>query len=1279
MKQFYRMFAPVILLISLLPLKGAGQEEAGGLFLSGKITTEQGSVDGTIIRMTRNGQPMKDYQVLPDGRFNLRFEFNNDYVLVFTRPENFPQKLTINTHVPNDVLRRDRKFPPFPVDISLFTEIKGIDRTFSENAIMKIFYSPSVDNFIPEIYYNNPQIKKLIDQAILQSQNVTREYDLLKRLTAAELAELKKEYDEFLVKAASEFDRGEYILSLGDYKAAGRIFPHEQYPKDRIAEINDLIAILGLQEELEKQTTEKYNQFIREADRQFTAREYPASRDNYSQALFLKPGDAYSTGRISEIDRLIAEAEQVRLLAEKQAAEQARLMAEQTAREAALQAEQARIEKQYQEAVASADQLFNLQQYSGSIEGYRNALKIKPGEPYPAQRIAEAEAIMAELTATQKAYNEAIATADKAFRQQQYRQARKGYEDALKIKSSEKYPEEMLDKIDAIEEEMMRLAEEKARLEAEKLAKEQAAREAAEAERIRLAEEKARIEAEKLAKEQAAREAAEAEKARLEAERIAREEAARLAAAAEKEKRYNETVALADDFFNRQQYARAITEYRNALKEKPGESYPQEKITESEKILADLAALQKAYDAAIAAGDKAFRQKQYGPARESFQQAQALKSEEKYPAEMVTRIDAIEAEQAKLAEEKVRLEAEKLAKEQAAREAAEAERIRLAEEKARLEAEKLAREQAAREAAEAEKARLEAERIAREEAARLAAAAEKEKRYNETVALADDFFNRQQYARAITEYRNALKEKPGESYPQEKITESEKILADLAALQKAYDAAIAAGDKAFRQKQYGPARESFQQAQALKSEEKYPAEMVTRIDAIEAEQAKLAEEKERLEAEKLAREQAARKAAEAERIRLAEEKARIEAEKLAKEQAAREAAEAERIRLAEEKARLEAEKLAREQAAREAAEAEKARLEAERIAREEAARLAAEAEKARQEEEKVRLAEENRNKEYARLIMLADQAFESKQLVLAASNYKNALLLKPNEIHPKNRLVSIDSLQVVQQNDEKYRHFLVAADAGMRSNEWEKARENYGKASEIKPEEEYPQRKIREIDEILQKLAQNNKGDAPVLPVTPVEQSAPSTGQGSGPGRTITDETSALYNGIIAMADQAFDEKSYNVSRAWYYKALAVKPGEPYPTGRIAEINRIIASLQLSQLEREFQGYIDKGDEAFRTDQLAVARGWYNRSLNIKSNDSYALSQIADIQMKVEERLQGNTENVFRKYIEEGDNAFRSKNYNIARVWYHRARELKPSDPLTGEKLENVRKALSGE
>ncbi len=448
------------------------------------------------------------------------------------------------------------------------------------------------------------------------------------------------------------------------------------------------------------------------------------------------------------------------------------------------------------------------------------------------------------------------------------------------------------------------------------------------------------------------------------------------------------------------------------------------------------------------------------------------------------------------------MEAEKQARELAAKEAAEAEKQRLAEEKARLEAERLAKLEAERQAAEAEKARLAAEKAAREEAARLASLAVQDRRYGEAVARGDEFFNQKQYTQAINLYRNALKEKPGENYPQQRITESETLLANLAAAQNAYNEAVAVGDRAFRQQQYAPAREAFGRAQQAKSDEKYPGEMLSRIDAIEAEQTKLAEEK-----------------------------ARIEAEKQARELAAKEATEAEKQRLAEEKARLEAERLAKLEAERQAAEAEKARLAAEKAAREEAARLAS----------------------------------------------------------------------------------------------------------------------LKE----------------PAAPPAPV--------------RTITDETSALYDGIIATADQAFNDKEYNVSRAWYYKALEVKAGEPYPIARIDEINRILGSLQLTQLEREFQEYINKGDEAFRADQLAVARGWYNRSLNIKPTDGYPKSQIADIQMKISERLQGNTENAYKGYIDEGDKAFGEKKYNIARVWYHRARQLRPSDPLAGEKLENVRKAMAGE
>jgi hypothetical protein len=253
----------------LVPHIVQGQNEPGGLFVSGRITTEQGNVGGTVIKLFRNGRPMVDYQVDDAGRFNLRFEFNNEYVLIFMRPENFPQKYLVSTTVPPDVLRRNRMFPPYPLDVNLFTEIKGINTSFAEHTVMRIFYSQEVDNFIHEVYYNNAQIKKLIDQAILQSQSVNRESELLKKLSAAELAALRKEYDQMLKKAGAEFDKGEYIQALDDYKIASRIFPAEKFPKDRIAEINDLIAVLGLEAELEKQQAEKYNSAIRQADQQF--------------------------------------------------------------------------------------------------------------------------------------------------------------------------------------------------------------------------------------------------------------------------------------------------------------------------------------------------------------------------------------------------------------------------------------------------------------------------------------------------------------------------------------------------------------------------------------------------------------------------------------------------------------------------------------------------------------------------------------------------------------------------------------------------------------------------------------------------------------------------------------------------------------------------------------------------------------------------------------------------------------------------------------------------
>ena len=1337
---------------------------------------------------------MIDYQVDNTGRFNLRFEFNNEYILIFERPENFPQKYVISTIVPNAVLQRDRIFPPYPLDVNLFTEIAGINRGFADNTVLRIYYSPEVDNFIPEVYYNNAQIKRLIEVAVLQSQSVNREAEMLKRLSNAELAALRRDYDEILRKANADFDKGEYLEALDEYKTASRIFPSEKYPRDRIAEINDLIAVLGLQDELNRQQAAKYNQFIQTADQQFTARQYPQSKENYQQALIIRPADDYATKRIAEIDAIEAQMQaqnrynDVIALADKAFDE--KLWDESKKRyQEALQirpgesyptAQIARIDQELQQlnqlaerqstfesAVLNGDASYARQFYPKALEYYRTALAIKPDDAAVIAKIARVEKEQKEIN-DRLFYDETIKTADKAFKDQDYENARSLYASALTARPDQTYPQNQINAIDKISGDNQLYADLIARADASlaggeytsarddyKAALEMKPREKYPADKIReidgvlagLAREDQQYRqliagadrfynARQYPQAKGEYQKAlgirpddpyptemlqkitdwEAEQVRLAEEQRQAAENQLMAEQQQKDRQYQALIDEADRLAAADELTPAVSKFRDALEVKPQEQYPIRRIEEIRGMIAIQTEAQKNYDSAIANADRAFERQQYPEARTGYQQALAAKPSESYPTDQIARIDSIEAEQARLlaekqaAEEAARAEqARLLAEKQAAEEAA---RLAALEEQARLEAER----QAAAEAALAEQARLLAEKQAAEEAARLATLAEQDRQYAEAIAAGDTQFNQQQYPAAITEYRKASQVKPSENYPKDRIAESERLQTTMVAAQRAYDTAIANADRAFQRQTYPEARTGYQQALAAKPSESYPTDQIARIDSIEAEQA-------RLLAEKQAAEEAARLAALEEQARLeAERQAAAEAARaeqarlLAEKQAAEEAA---RLAALEEQARLEAER----QAAAEAALAEQARLEAERQAAAEAARLAAIAEKDRQyanaieagdalynqqdftkaiaeyrkastvkpdetypkeritasEQGLAQLAEqEGRNRDYLRYIGIADRAFSDQNYSSATSNYQQAQTLKPEEAYPQQRLAEITQILAQREIDEKYRQLLAAADGFFRSSNWEQARTGYQQALEVKPDEAYPKSQIAKIDETLQRLAQLAQQQAAQQAAPPATVAAtPSpAATNAGQNRGVTDELEALYQSYITVADESFTAQQYNVSRAWYYKALDVKPAETYPVGRISEINRLLSQMVMSERDREFQQYINQGDDAFNNDQLAVARGWYNRALTIRSNDAHAVSQIREIQQAIDSRLQGGADKVYNDFMAEGDKAFEQKNYSVARVWYRRAHQLKPAETLPDEKLEEIRKLL---
>ncbi len=267
---------------------------------------------------------------------------------------------------------------------------------------------------------------------------------------------------------------------------------------------------------------------------------------------------------------------------------------------------------------------------------------------------------------------------------------------------------------------------------------------------------------------------------------------------------------------------------------------------------------------------------------EQAQQEQAAQEEQARLAEEQTRRDAEAAEEARLAEEQARRDEEaaeqaRLAEEQARRDTEAAEQARLAEEQARRDAE--AAEQARRDAEAAKQQRLAEERRQAEAQAAEQQRAEEEQRRLKEQALRDAELAKQQ--RIAEEKRQAEEQAAAQRRAEEEQRRAEE--------QALRDAEIAKQQRIAEEKRL--AEEQAAEQQRAEEEQRRAQEQALR-DAEAAKQQRIADDKRRAEEQaaeqqRLALEQKQRDAEAAEQARLAEE------QRLAQEEEARRLAEAE--------------------------------------------------------------------------------------------------------------------------------------------------------------------------------------------------------------------------------------------------------------------------------------------------------------------------------------------------------------------------------------------------
>ncbi|MBN3034112.1 MAG: hypothetical protein JW861_00880 [Bacteroidales bacterium] len=493
---------------------------------------------------------------------------------------------------PDARIRLEQALTFIPGDAAAAAKLDEVERVISEQQLQQESYDQIIayaDKLFAEKKYEEARIQYQKALTIKPGESHPSErIREINRIIENQRLSLNL-YNQAIAEADRFLEQKNYKSAIQAYQNAGNLMPTEQYPRQKIFEINKMM-------DEQKALDDQYRAAVADGDKLYGQSYYEQARLRYQDALDLKPGEGYPAGRIAEIDGIL------------------------TAR-----AEQ---DNAFNGAISEADQLFNVQKYEEARMAYLKAGNLKPGEPYPQERIREIDLLIRQHEERMQSFNKLIASGDNAFQMKSWEDARSSYEKALELIPGEDYPRQKLLEIDAI-------------LLSEKDATEQAYNSAITQGDIHMAN-------------------AEYEPARKQyqealnikpGESYPKEKMAEIdglvADLKTRQANYSRIIGDGDTRFRARDFQEAKAKYSEAAALMPGEEYPRSRIEEINRIFQEeQKQVRGAYDRAIADADKFFMSGIYDQAIDSYREAQNIIPTETYPAEMIGKIYRIMEENA---------------------------------------------------------------------------------------------------------------------------------------------------------------------------------------------------------------------------------------------------------------------------------------------------------------------------------------------------------------------------------------------------------------------------------------------------------------------------------------------------------------------------------------------------------------------------------------------------------------------------------------------------------
>lgn len=1231
------MRVKLLLLISFFFLTGwvIGQSDVQFFVKTINFTTRKKEA-GVTVKLMEGGSTVNSVVTDASGEVKFMLKSGKKYKVEISKPGKVSRNFTINVSKIDDELLQGSSKPYGEAEIALFDEQPNID------------YSYVKDNPITEFFFDGQNT--LLQHDEILADKMKKKIEKIMKDTEASQKQGEANYNSIIKQADALFTAKKYEEALTQYEAAVRIKPTEKHPNDRLIEIDGILKAAKSANLANSQLDSEYKALITAADGLRDQKKYPEAIARYNEAL-AKKQEQYPKDEIVKCEAAIEAAKNAAANAEK-----------------------------YNAAIKAADGFYGQQSWMSARDKYKEALKLKPGDPVATAKLADLEgklnAQKSEQEKKQK-YNDAVAAGDALMGEEKWAEAKAKYTEALTFEAAATYPKGKIKEADeklaeiakanALKEQITKLlAEGNTAVTAKQYPAAKAKFEQVLTLDAENGEAKTKIqEIDKLLEQEKANADKIAKAKQLITEGDALDKATKYADAkakyqesialipdpavqvkidaidakilaegkkAEQKAKFDQAILDGDAAMTASNFEGAKKKYEEALAVDPASSVAKAKLVEVDKKIAQANAEKdknQKYQETFDAGLSALTSKEYTLAKEKFTAALAIDNTKTEAKEKLAEVDKILAENAKAT----------ALKEQITKLLTEGNTALGAKQ---YPAAKTKFEQVLTldtENAEAKTKIQEIDKVLGEEKAN----ADKVAKAKQLITEGDALDKATKYADAKAKYQESIALIPDAAVQAKIEAIDAKILADGKKVeQKAkFDQAIVDGDAAMATSDFETAKKKYEEAQLLD-----PASTIPKTKLIEVEKkvAQANAEKDKNQKYQEAFNAGLSALASKDYVTAKEKFTAALAADNTKTEAKEKLVEVDQILAASSQAAAQKEKYEAAIKSGNDLLGQNKLIEAKKKF-EEAGVLdpTQTLPKEKVKEIEALIAKADKEKQVTQLLAEGAAALSKKDLPGAKGKYQQVLALEPSNAIASEKILEISKLENDQASEsQKLAAFEKLKGEGMafqNQNKYAEAKQKYLEAKAIKADEDVEKAIAwcdKKIEEELKDAELNKK-----------------------------------YNAVLTEAKNLEAAKKYDEAIAKYTEALSVK-NEQEPKNRISAIKALKeADAEQLKVEQEYLAALKKGDDLVAEKKYTEAVQAYNAALVLKPYEKLPVEK-AENAKKLSEQESSDGDQAYQKIIDVGNKAFDEKNYVKAKEMFNRAANFRPADQYPKQKLVKI-------